>query len=551
MNVRRALAFVVFVALLIACGSRRAVFDDALPANSLGPSGQLDPDASTLLGGRDPSTCEEAARTRSYVGCDYWPTVTPNMVQDVFDFAVAVANVGTEDAEVTITGPEAVNQKITVGAGRLEKVFLPWVPRLKSSDTYVLASLLLKGGAYHLVSSRPVVVYQFNPLEFAGTGGPPEKDWTACEAQGSTGDCYSYSNDASLLLPSTAMTGTYRIMGPSGQSRYPINFVTGAYETDEPLENFTSGYVVVTATERGTTVNLKLGSKATIVGGGSVSAGSPGDSISFVLDAGDVGLIATPPNMAYDISGSLLTADKPVQVITGVPCAIIPHEFPACDHLEETVFPAETLGKHYVVPRPTGPRENIVRHVVRFYGNVDGTTLAYKPSMPTGCPATLSAGEVAECSGLVESDFEVSSDREFGVSMFLLGGAITDPNDAGVLGPLQGDPSLSFAVSVEQYRQRYVFLAPADYKSNYVDVIGSADVKLTVDGEDVSAELKLIDGTSWSIARVRLSVGDHDGAHVLDASAPVGIQVIGYGDYTSYQYPGGLNLGQIAPPPIH
>jgi hypothetical protein len=76
-------------------------------------------------------------------------------------------------------------------------------------------------------------------------------------------------------------------------------------------------------------------------------------------------------------------------------------------------------------------------------------------------------------------------------------------------------------------------------------------VKLTVDGEDVSAELKLIDGTSWSIARVRLSVGDHDGAHVLDASAPVGIQVIGYGDYTSYQYPGGLNLGQIAPPPIH
>jgi hypothetical protein len=29
----------------------------------------------------------------------------------------------------------------------------------------------------------------------------------------------------------------------------------------------------------------------------------------------------------------------------------------------------------------------------------------------------------------------------------------------------------------------------------------------------------------------------------------VGIQVLGYGLYTSYQYPGGLNLEIIAPPP--
>jgi hypothetical protein len=29
----------------------------------------------------------------------------------------------------------------------------------------------------------------------------------------------------------------------------------------------------------------------------------------------------------------------------------------------------------------------------------------------------------------------------------------------------------------------------------------------------------------------------------------VGIQVVGYGSYTSYQYPGGLNLTLIAPPP--
>jgi hypothetical protein len=37
---------------------------------------------------------------------------------------------------------------------------------------------------------------------------------------------------------------------------------------------------------------------------------------------------------------------------------------------------------------------------------------------------------------------------------------------------------------------------------------------------------------------------------VLTASAPSGIQVLGYGAYTSYQYPGGLNLGRIAPVPV-
>ena len=39
-----------------------------------------------------------------------------------------------------------------------------------------------------------------------------------------------------------------------------------------------------------------------------------------------------------------------------------------------------------------------------------------------------------------------------------------------------------------------------------------------------------------------------NGAHVLVSDKEVGLQVIGYGFATSYQYPGGLNLKGIAPP---
>src|SRR5690606_15641557 len=123
---------------------------------------------------------------------------------------------------------------------------------------------------------------------------------------------------------------------------------------------------------------------------------------------------------------------------------------------------------------PTGPKANKVGQVVRFYGNIDGTKLTYKPSKPASCPATLDAGQVVDC-GQVDVDFEVSADQSFGVGTFQIGGEKADPDfDPNALVQPQGDPSQSFPVAVEQYRTRYVFLAPVDYKTSYVDVVASA-----------------------------------------------------------------------------
>ena len=55
----------------------------------------------------------------------------------------------------------------------------------------------------------------------------------------------------------------------------------------------------------------------------------------------------------------------------------------------------------------------------------------------------------------------------------------------------------------------------------------------------------------FDVYRVALDGGPSGtGAHRLTASVPVGIQVVGYGRFTSYQYPGGLNLNLISEPPI-
>ena len=534
-------------AVLVACGSskdRSGGFDD--PDGNGGGFGDGSNfeggDSGGSINGRDPVNCDEAAQFKTYVGCDYWPTVTANPVQEVFDFAVAVANVGSVAANVTVTGPGGVSEKITVAGGELGKVYLPWVRNLKGppvdnlsgSISAMSASVLENGGAYHLVSDKPVVVYQFSALEFKAVGGKPGKSWASCSKLDPTAaDCYSYTNDASLLLPSTAMTGNYRVMGTTGWSA-----------SGQPL---TPPTLTITGTAADTTVTVKLTAAGQVTAGGAISSTPGGGTLTFKLGAGDVAEVVGGIGNAYDFSGSLIKADKPVQVITGSQCMNIPDGVVACDHLEETNFPAETLGKHYVVTRPTGPKQNEVGHVARFFGNVDGTALTYAPSKPSGCPDFLNAGQVADC-GLVSSDFEVTGDHEFGVGTFMVGGQLADPA-GGNSSTSQGDPSMSFAVAVEQYRTRYVFLAPSDYNTSFVDVVAAGGTSLTLDGADVSANLKPLSGTSYNIARILLGAGK-DGAHVLEGSSPIGIQVLGYGDYTSYQYPGGLNLSAISSVPV-
>lgn len=46
------------------------------------------------------------------------------------------------------------------------------------------------------------------------------------------------------------------------------------------------------------------------------------------------------------------------------------------------------------------------------------------------------------------------------------------------------------------------------------------------------------------MARVQLGPGVN-GNHTVTSSTVAGITVYGYGDYTSYWYPGGLNLTDI------
>jgi hypothetical protein len=403
------------------------------------------------------------------------------------------------------------------------------------------ASTLKTAGAYHLVSTLPVLAYQFSALEYAPKGGPAGKDWSKCPGDGKGTDppCFSYSNDASLLLPSTAMTGNYRVVTEHGVDGFP------GFPPIIPASPGMPGYFSITATQASTTVKVKVSSTGQIVAGTGVTATAAGGTTTFTMNAGDVVQVVGGGAAASDLSGSQVQADKPVQVIGGVPCIANPSS--ACDHIEETVMPVETWGEHYAVTMPTGPRGGVAPATIRFVGNVDGTKLTYDPAV-AGAPATLNAGQVVNLDS-VKADFVVTGDHEFSVSIIQDSGSVVDPNAAASM--QEGDPSLSSAIAIEQYRLKYVFLAPEDYDFNFADVVAPMTAHLMLDGAAVSMTPTAIGGSGYGIYRIALTAGANAGVHTLDSDQPCGLQVLGYGLYTSYQYAGGLNLRSIAPsPPI-
>jgi hypothetical protein len=523
-----------------------------------------------------PETCEEAALGHTYVGCDFWPTITANPVYVEFDPAVVIANGSGSEATVTIDGPAAFHQQVTIAAGGLETVKLKWVPELKgpefsltnTSGGRLNASSRVNGGAYHIVSTVPVTAWQFNPLQYAI---PAE----ACTrvTNGMSG-CRSATNDASLLIPSTAMTGSYRVFGYSSKHE-------GTDWGTVP------GGIAITATKDGTSVQVQLGPKcgvelypttdlgACVAAGPGIDAKMPGDIYDFAMNAGDVVQLVgawakDPQTRNADMSGTIVkTSDTtPVQVVAFNAISQLPDVTVAnADHMEETVLPAEVIGKKYIVTPPATPLGQNVGHVVRIYGNVDGTTLTYPEGKPDpAAPDTINAGEVVQIPALptgqpaagcmtvpgncmLNKPFVVEASQPFAVASFMVGGVLQMPGTDATTS--QGDPSFSMMVTPEQFRREYTFLAPTDYLENFADVLVPTGATVNLNGAPVTTAPTPIGNSGWGTLRLTLDAGT-GGIHKLttDHEQGLGLQVMGFGFATSYYYPGGLNLERISEPPV-
>jgi hypothetical protein len=505
--------------------------------------------------GRIPQSCAEALANKSYIGCEYWPTVTTNSsLYPGFPFAIAVANPTTSPAHVkTSRGPQVVNE-VDVAPGALQVVQLPWVDELKGAyggagDS--LTSILLPGGAYHVESTQPITLYQFNPLEFQLQNPPGD-----CPDPAGVGGCFSYTNDASLVLPTTAIGLEYYVMSyPTLNVGQESPFGGGAQMSSQP------GFVAVTATADGTQVTVTA--SANVRGGSGVGPINAGGTGTYTLNKGDVLQLETavPANQtgqgcetsdnfvyckgtqADDLTGTHIVASKPVSVVAGHDCAFVPFDKFACDHLEESLFPVEALGTDLVVTAAasvtslqaggTAPDQTFVR----VLSAADANQITFDP--PVHAPVTLGAGQWLEI-GPVAQDFRVKASNKVIVAQYMVGENFTGQSVGA------GDPSLSIAIPTEQYRLEYTFYAPTTYTQNLVNVVTTAGTSIQIDGQPIpDAEFQPIGGSGLVVARHKIP----GGTHAMSGAKNFGIVVYGYGSYTSYMYPGGLNLEKIVVTP--
>ena len=470
--------------------------------------------------------CSPSALGTSYLGCEYWPTVTANGVwTNFFNFAVALASTTTEITSVVIEGPNGFMQTVDIPPNQAEVVQLPWVASLKGPDadligTGVPITANQRGGAYRVRANHPLAVYQFSPLDYQNVNNPP-----GCPNLGTFG-CYSYSNDASLLLPTNALTASYYVVG---------------WRTV-----FSGDFLSITATQDDTKVVLTTGPKAKTLPGEGVDLG-PNKTATILLKQGEViELFTEGKYTSQQWSGSTVTANHPVQVITGSPCATVPDATPACDHIEESVLPAEALGSTYAVTVPRTPNgapntPNGGRHAVRIHGVGAGAKLKFDPpSIST--KTSIKKNEVIEIQGVVD-DFVVTGDAPFAVTQYMYGQGDPIKKDNGVGA---GDPSQSIAIPIEQYRKDYAFIAPTTYETSFVNIVAPTGASIELDGITVDpSSFSAIGASKNSVARVMLQPLT---LHHIKSDQAFGIVVYAYGQYTSYMYPGGMDLKKISPP---
>jgi hypothetical protein len=197
------------------------------------------------------------------------------------------------------------------------------------------------------------------------------------------------------------------------------------------------------------------------------------------------------------------------------------------------MFPLESWGKDFVVSitQPRGSEPNIVRIV----SGADANAVTFDPASVHG-RVTLARGETLELEA--REDFRVSGSEALLVGQLLVG---QDYAGVGSSEPMSnGDPALSLAVPSEQFRNTYTFLAPTTYAVSFVNVTAPDGAQVLLDGAPVEG-WRPVGATGFRTARVMVP----GGAHRMSSDRGFGIVVYGFGSYTSYMYPGGLNFERI------
>lgn len=307
---------------------------------------------------------------------------------------------------------------------------------------------------------------------------------------------------------------------------YPVNVLGTVYRAVGyyPLQNevFTSQTTIV-ATDNNTNVTITL--TANTKGGRRA-----GETYTVGLQKGDVYQIQSAIGSNYnDLTGTLLTSNKPIAVITGHTCAQVPVDVNFCDQLLEMEPPVPSWGRQFFV----GRFESKSEYAIRIIASEPGTQIFINNTLVA---RLTRAGEFYE-------DNHMRDNALITTSKPVLVAQYAQSSEADSI--RVGDPFLLFITPTEQFLDSYLFLTPVrgDWL-HYINLVVENDAlnSLRLDGSSIpSRYFKPIGITRYSIAQIEIGYGSHN----VSSDKPFGLYSYGFGvagdNYDSY----GNNGGQL------
>ncbi len=497
---------------------------------------QCPPDQGCGASGCVPA-CQAAQENQSTIGCDYY-AVAPDAIPEAQGgcFAAYIAN--TWGVPITITADyngQQINManaaRITSGKGSgltfsqlpngqlpANQVAIVFLSQSSTPDIACPAGVTpgiaqdsaahgtMVGKAFHITTSAPIAAYDIYPF----------------------GGSLSYAASATLLLPSTAWANNYVAVAP--------------FEKDQIVSNAQPS-LEITAQQNGTTVTISP--TVAIVGGTGVAATAKNTPHTYNLNKGDV-LQFTQDE---ELTGSPIQSNYPVGVWAAATCLNIDVSDTACDVAHQQFPPVQARGHEYVAVRYRNRSTDEESVPWRVVGAVDGTSLSYQPSPPSGAPLTTGFGKLSQFWDPGPFVIQSQDDQH----PFYLSAHMTGEDHAPAAGT--GDPEFVNVIPPQEFLASYIFFTDVTYANTNLVVVrkdygqGYADV--TLDCAGVLTGWQPISGTKYEYTRTDISlngtaVGKCDnGLHTISSPLPFGLTVWAWDQYVSYAYPAGASVQAI------
>lgn len=226
---------------------------------------------------------------------------------------------------------------------------------------------------------------------------------------------------------------------------------------------------------------------------------------------------------ASDLTGTLVTSDRPVTVLSGNDCTAVA-ALTNCDHLVEQLLPVNVWGESFqsvdLASRSAGD-------TFRILADQDGTQVTIESDSTE--TFLLDAGQFAE--RLLDGGTRFSASHPVLVAQFANGGTFDNT---------EGDPVMMILTPDASFRRSYRLTTPlTGFSSHFANVTvpASHQDELYLDGAPVVpwAVFDIGDG-----ADVGIQVVLTPGQHVFTSAQPFGLYVYGFDLRLSYAYTGGF-----------